>query len=97
MTRYKKYSNPYSIDVQRYSIYNSNRKQDRNRTPEVGDEFVITVQDMDKDAKGIGYRKGYKVIVPRAVPGEKVRVRVMRVDGNTLHASVIERLREPKR
>ena len=95
MTRYKKYSNPYSIDVQRYSIYNSNRKQ--NRTPEVGDEFVITVQDMDKDAKGIGYRKGYKVIVPRAVPGEKVRVRVMRVDGNTLHASVIERLGEPKR
>ena len=52
---------------------------------------------MDEDARGIGFRSGFKVIVPRAVPGEKVRVRVSRIEGRTLYASVIERLAEPKR
>ena len=97
MTRYKKYSNPYSIDVQRYSIYNNQRPRERKRLPERGDEFTITIQDMDENARGIGFRNGFKVIVPRAVPGEKVRVRVSRIEGKTLHASVIDRVAEPKR
>ncbi len=97
MSRYKRYSNPYSIDIQRYSIYGNKQQSNRDKKPQIGDEFVITIKDMDADARGVSFRKGYKIIVPRAVTGEKVRVRVTKINGNVIHASVIERLEEPKR
>ena len=95
MSRYKKYSNPYSIDVQRYSIYGvPNRKR---RGLQLGDEFVTLVEEMDDEGRGISYKHNKKIIIPRAVPGEKVRVRVVKVVGNEVYVAVAERLAEPKR
>ncbi len=96
MSRYKRYSNPYSIDVQRYSIYNRGGGK-KHREIQPGDEFVITVKDMDIDGRGVSFKGMRKVIIPRAVTGEKVKVRVVRVSGNEVYASVIERLEEPRR
>ncbi len=96
MSRYKRYSNPYSVDVQRYSIYGI--RPSRNRSIiQPGDEFVIVVDDMDSEGRGIARRGNYKILVPRAVPGEKVRVRVVKVIDREAQVSVIERLAEPKR
>ena len=95
MSRYKKYSNPYSIDIQRYSIYGIPNR--RKRELQLGDEFVTLVKEMDNEGRGISYRHSKKVIIPRAVPGEKVRVRVTKVSGNEVYVTVTERLAEPRR
>ena len=63
----------------------------------MGDEFTITVKEMDNNGRGIGFRNGKKVIIPRAVPGEKIRIRIVKVDQENAYAAVIERLEEPKR
>ena len=96
MSRYKRYSNPYSVDVQRYSIYNQGDRA-KHREIQPGDEFVVTVKDMDGDGRGVSFKGRKKVIVPRAVTGEKVRVRVIKIHNDEVYATVIERLEEPKR
>ncbi len=95
MTRYRRYSNPYSIDIQRYSIYH--RREERRKALSVGDEFVVTIEDMDSSGCGIARKYGYTLVVPKAVPGEKVVVRVIRVKGREARVSVIKRLAEPRR
>ncbi|PUA33559.1 MAG: hypothetical protein B7O98_03845 [Zestosphaera tikiterensis] len=91
MTKYRNYSNPYNVDVQRFSIYDS-YKEHKGREMQVGDELVISIKEMDSEGRGVGYHNNKKVIVPRAVLGEKVRVLIKKVDGNLAYASVIERL-----
>jgi len=94
MSRYKKYSNPYSIDIQRYSIYNPPRKR---RELQVGDEFVTLVEEMDNEGRGISHKYNKRIIIPRAVLGERVRVRVVKVLGDEVYVAVSERLAEPRR
>ncbi|MCD6428311.1 MAG: TRAM domain-containing protein [Desulfurococcales archaeon] len=41
--------------------------------------------------------KGYTIIVPRAVPGEKVTIRITKVENTKVaYASVVKRIEEPK-
>ncbi len=96
MTRYRRYSNPYSVDVQRFSIYHR-EKQGSKRTIQVGDEVNVTISEMDELGRGVVYYHGTRVVVPKAVPGEKVRIRITRINGDTAQATVIKRIAEPKR
>jgi|Deesub1362A_J573_1020465.scaffolds.fasta_scaffold77575_1 predicted RNA-binding protein with TRAM domain len=96
MTRYKRYRNPYSIDIKKYSIYSQGKKKMQDGV-EVGDEFTVIIKDMDNSGRGIAFYRGFKVIASKAVTGEKVRVRVLRIDNDVLHVTVINRLEEPKR
>jgi len=96
MTRYRRYSNPYSVDVQRFSIYHREERGPR-RSLQVGDEVNVMVNEMDDLGRGIVHYRGIRIIVPKAVPGEKVRIRITRIDGNIAQATVIKRIAEPKR
>ncbi len=96
MTRYRRYSNPYSVDVQRFSIYHR-EKQGSKRAIQVGDEVNVTINEMDELGRGVVYYHGTKIAVPKAVPGEKVRIRITRINGDTAQATVIKRIAEPKR
>ncbi len=91
MTKYRNYSDPYNVDVQKFSIYNSYREHE-SKEIQVGDEFIINIKEMDSEGRGIGYHGNKKIIVPRAVLGERVRVLIKKVDGNLAYASVVERL-----
>ncbi|GEM_PF-816462 len=97
MTRYRRYSNPYSIDVQRYSIYHREASHRHRRNLQVGDEVNLTIDDMDNQGCGIARYHGLMIVVPKAVPGERVRVRIIKVDKGVAHATVIKRIAEPKR
>lgn len=89
MTKYRNYSDPYSVNVQRFSIYYD--KNVKTKTPQIGDELVVKIVEVDEEGRGIGYYNDFKVIIPRAVLGEKVRVAVKKIENKVLHASVIER------
>ncbi|OYT50673.1 MAG: deoxyribonuclease [Desulfurococcales archaeon ex4484_204] len=97
MTRYRNYRNPYSVDVTKFSIYPRSKVGKGLGKVDVGDEFNITVRDMDSYGRGVGSYRNYEVVVLKAVPGERVRVRVLKVRGNTIQASVVRRLEEPRR
>lgn len=91
MTKYRKYSDPYSVNVQRFSIYYDKNARSKSDL-QVGDELVVKIVEVDGEGRGIGYHNNFKVVVPRAVLGEKVKVMVKKVENDVLHASVIERL-----
>ncbi len=97
MTRYRKYKDPYKIDFNRLSIY-GNLKNRRSSSLELGNEITVKISDMDMEGRGIVRFKEYTIIVPRAVPGEKVTVRITKVENNKVaYASVVKRIEEPKR
>ncbi len=91
MTKYRKYSDPYSVNVQRFSIY-YDRSGRAKSNPQVGDEITVKIVEVDGEGRGIGYHNDSKVVVPRAVLGEKVRVVVRKIENGVLYASVAERL-----
>jgi len=100
MTRYKKYKDPYKIDFNRLSIYGNLRGRDKGRKElEVGSEFTVKVTDMDMEGRGVADLRGFTVVIPRAVPGEKVTIRVTKVvrSKKIAYASVVKRVEEPKR
>jgi len=97
MTRYRRYSNPYSVDVQRFSIYHREERGGRKRSLQVGDEVNVVVNEMDELGRGVVHYHNVRIIVPKAVPGEKVRIRITRIDRNIAQATVIKRIAEPKR
>ena len=42
------------------------------------DELELTIDDLGKDGEGIGHVDGYALFVKEALPGELVRVKVMK-------------------
>ncbi|MEM2021098.1 MAG: TRAM domain-containing protein [Zestosphaera sp.] len=91
MTKYRKYSDPYSVNVQRFSIY-YDRSGGAGSNPQVGDEITVKIVEVDSEGRGIGHYNNSRVVVPRAVLGEKVRVVVKKIENGVLYASVVERL-----
>ena len=97
MTRYRKYKDPYKIDLNRLSIYGNLRSRHSSGL-ELGNEITVKISDMDMEGRGIVKFKGYTIIVPRAVPGEKVTIRITKVENSKVaYASIVKRIEEPKR
>lgn len=93
MTRYRKYRNPYQVDVNRFSIYSIYRDSKESNTLSVGDEVIVKVNEVDRRGIGVTHYRGRKILVPRAMAGERVRVRIIKKLGNNEYlASVVERL-----
>ncbi len=84
----------YSIDVQKYSIYPRTPKPEEYKPSgsEVKPGYTLTVDiaDVDDKGRGIASYKGYKVIVlGQATVGDRVKVRVEKIQGSTIIASII--------
>ena len=54
------------------------------------DETEILIEDMGKDGEGIGHADGYTLFVKGALPGERVRVRLMKVKKRIGFARLME-------
>lgn len=90
----KKHSwNPYTSDVQRFSIY------PRIQVPEEeglrpGKILTVEIGDVDRNGNGIVDYKGVKIIVHNASLGSKVKIRVTRVNGDIAYGEILETLSE---
>ena len=91
LTKYRNYKNVYNIDVKRYSIYGEKGGTSNKDLLSIGDEINILIKEMDNDGRGIGFYKGRKIIVPKGLINEKVRVRIIKVINGVFIGTVIRR------
>jgi len=90
----KKHSwNPYTSDVQRFSIY-PRIQQPKDESLKPGMILTVDINDVDQKGNGIVSLKDTKIIVYGASLGSKVKVRISRVAGDTAYAEIIETLSE---
>ncbi len=90
----KKHSwNPYTSDVQRFSIYpRIQAPQEDSLKP--GRILTVEIGDVDKHGNGVVNYKGTRIIVYNASLGSKVRIRITRVNGDTAYGEILETLSE---
>ena len=84
----------YSVDVQKYSIYPRTPKPEEYKPmgSDVKPGYTLTVDivDVDDKGRGIASYRGYKVVVlGQATVGDRVKVRVEKVQDTTIIASII--------
>ncbi|MEM0246546.1 MAG: deoxyribonuclease [Desulfurococcaceae archaeon] len=85
--------NPYTSDLQRFSVYPS-IKMVEGRGIRVGDIIVVNVYDVDERGRGVVHYKDLKVIIPNATSGSRVKVKIVRVQGEVAFAHIIGVLSE---
>ena len=93
MSRDRNRKDPYNIDVYRYSIYPKIRYEDGNEI-KVGHQLVLDIYDVDEKGRGVASYKGKKIIVPNAMLGSKVCVRIVKVEKDYAIAHIVSILRE---
>ena len=69
-----------------------NRRSGARRPVEKGDEFVLEVTGLGEGADGLAYVDDYVVFVVAALPGERVRARIVNATRKYARAEVLELL-----
>lgn len=89
MTKYRNYKEVYNVDVKRFSIYRgaNNLKDD----VVIGDEIDVLVKEIDESGRGVGFYRGYKVLIPKGFINERVRVRIVKISDEGLLGVVVRR------
>jgi len=91
--RRRKHSwNPYTSEVQRFSIYPQITVSED--AVKEGDVITLSVKEVDDRGRGIASYKGKKVVVYNASLGSTVKARVIRVAGDTVYAEIVETVKE---
>jgi predicted RNA-binding protein with TRAM domain len=91
--RGKKDWTPYSSDIRRLSIYPSIRGYDEKRL-EVGDVVVVNIYDIDDKGNGVVNYRGFRIVIPNATSGSRVKVKIVKVQGDVLIGHIVEVLSE---
>lgn len=84
----------YNIDIQKYSIYPRIPKPDEYKPSgselRPGGTLIVDIMDVDDKGRGIANYKGYRILVlGQATVGDRVKVRIERITGNTIIASIL--------
>jgi predicted RNA-binding protein with TRAM domain len=89
LTKYRNYREVYDVDVKRFSIYRgaNNLKDD----VVIGDEIDVLVKEIDESGRGVGFYRGYKVLIPKGFINERVRVRIVKISDEGLLGVVVRR------
>jgi predicted RNA-binding protein with TRAM domain len=89
LTKYRNYKEVYNVDVKRFSIYRgvNNLKDD----VVIGDEIDVLVKEIDENGRGVGFYRGYKVLIPKGFINERVRVRIVKISDEGLLGVVVRR------
>jgi predicted RNA-binding protein with TRAM domain len=89
LTKYRNYREVYDVDVKRFSIYRgvNNLKDD----VVIGDEIDVLVKEIDENGRGVGFYRGYKVLIPKGFINERVRVRIVKISDEGLLGVVVRR------
>jgi len=94
--RRKARGEPYSLDVGRYSVYppQRGRRASKQERPSPGDRILLRITALDENGRGIGFYKGFRVIVEDALPGSRVEAIVTSARGGTIQARLARILGE---
>ena len=64
-------------------------EQNEQQTPKRGDEVVLTVEDVAFEGRTVGRIEGFVIFVDGAVPGDTVKVRILKAKKNFAEAKVV--------
>lgn len=84
---------PYTSDIRRLSIYPQINAREERPIRE-GDSLVVNIYDIDEKGRGIVDYKGVKILIPNAMSGSRVKVRIVRVQGDTAVGQIVRILSE---
>jgi len=91
--RRRKHSwNPYTSEVQRFSIYPQIVTSED--LVKEGDIITLSIREVDEKGRGIANYKGKTVIVYNASLGSTVKARVSKILGDVIYAEIVETLKE---
>lgn len=76
--RIKNQWTPYTSDIKRLSIYPQISTHEDPPLRE-GEVIVVSIYDIDEKGRGITKYKGFKVIVPNASSGSRVKVKIAKI------------------
>lgn len=85
--------NPYTSDVQRFSVY-PRIQVPQEDSVKPGKIMTVEIGDVDKRGNGIVNYKGVKIIVFNASLGSKVKIRITRVNNDVAYGEILETLSE---
>ncbi|MCD6300904.1 MAG: deoxyribonuclease, partial [Staphylothermus sp.] len=74
--------NPYTSEVQRYSVY-PRIQAPKEEGVKAGDIFTVSIRDVNEKGQGIANYRNKRVIVYNASLGSKVKVKAVKVLGDT--------------
>lgn len=94
MNRSGKRKNAYSVDVYRYSIYPKIKYESHDDDIRIGQQLVLDIYDIDDKGRGVVVYKGKKVIIPNAMLGSRVRVKIVRIERDYAVAHIVNVIRE---
>jgi len=94
LTKYRNYKEVYNIDVKRFSIYKG--VNDLKDDVVIGDEIDVLVKEIDENGRGVGFYRGYKVLIPKGFINEMVRVRIVKISDEGLLGVVVRRYERTK-
>lgn len=82
MFRNKKQNwSPYTSDMRKISIYPPVRTTETRSKLKVGDTLVVDVHDLDEKGRGIVDYKDVKLIIPNAISGARLKVKIVKITG----------------
>ncbi|MEM4718178.1 MAG: TRAM domain-containing protein [Desulfurococcaceae archaeon] len=85
--------NPYISSIQKYSIYPSIKTMEEKNL-KVGDIITIDIYDVDEKGNGVVSYGDKKIVVPNATSGSKVKVKIIKLQGDVAFGHVIKVLSE---
>ncbi|MEB2836155.1 MAG: hypothetical protein GSR80_000173 [Desulfurococcales archaeon] len=81
----------YSSNIQRLSVYPSAARHGApdpraGKPPSPGDVVSVRIVSLDEDGRGIGYYRGFKVLVDDVEPGINLKVKIVSVEEDAIRA-----------
>lgn len=84
---------PYTSDLRKLSIYPSIKTSEGKRV-KVGDVVTVSIYDVDERGQGVIQYKDMKLIIPNAISGSRVKVKIVKVQGDVAIAHIVGVLSE---
>ncbi len=69
-------------------------KTSEEKSLKVGDVITVDIYDIDDKGNGVVHRGDKKIIIPNATSGSKVKVRIIKIQGDIAIGHVIKVLSE---
>lgn len=83
---------PYTSEVQRFSIYPKLNIDSSDL--KIGDVITLSINEVDEKGRGLANYRGRRVVVYNASLGSVVKARIVKVTQDAVYAEIIETISE---
>lgn len=85
--------NPYTSDIQRFSVYPKVKVYEDNEL-RIGDTIEVYVNNVDDRGKGLAFYRGFRVYINNVNVGSKVKAIVKEIKGSEVYCDKVDVVEE---